>query len=353
MKIIEVLNALKSRTSIRVARRLLAQNGFPRGQGWDQIEEKLKSTKVAAKADSAGLENALKELLFVGDKNVRVYKLSNGGMVELRRKAAKLSINKSGVFATHFPASVPEKLLQSLPTQNPIAICKIETPEAIAILYSSVKIIETREKLNPSHLKANVAGYYDELIGIKQSKIQAFDAVIVSKKAPYVYCLTDAYQDSTASFRNALQATLVPIVNQIAGRKVLGKPENLFPVIDPLYKGGQGFVKTLFWTTTTSSGKHEWMRSTGQCLRDEIAHKAAMGVIGKGFTTYGLEVGWLLDEVEGYSPTPLLSILGLYRMTYEAKPQLPDASVWGCATFDELFEVLGEMMVHVHGSKIV
>lgn len=353
MTLFEVLKALKARTSIRVARRLLAQNGFPRGQGWDQIEEKLKSKKVAAKADSAGLEDALKELLFVGDKNLRVYKLSDGGMAELRRKAGKHSINQSGVFAAHFPASVPDKLLQSLPTQNPIAVHKIESSSAIAILYSSVKIVETREKLNPSQLKASFAGDYDELIGIRQSKVQAFDAIIVSKKTPHVYCLTDAYQDSTAGFRNALQSALVPIVNQIAGRKVLGKPENLFPVIDPLYKGGQGFVKTLFWTTTTSSGKHEWMRSTGQCLRDEIAHKAAMGVIGKGFTTYGLEVGWVLDEVEGYSPTPLLSIVGLYRMTYEAKPQLPDASVWGCATLDELFEVLGEMMVHLHGSKTV
>ncbi|WP_158230017.1 hypothetical protein [Sphingobium fuliginis] len=153
----EVLQALQKRASIRVARRILASNGFPKGSGWDQINEKLKDKRVAAKADYDGLQKSLRELLIVGDKNLRLFKLSSADATALRDRIATSRINQSSVFATHFPLPVPEKVLRSLPEQAPVPIAKFHSDNVVGILFSSVKVIEQREKIPASTIGCQTA----------------------------------------------------------------------------------------------------------------------------------------------------------------------------------------------------
>ncbi|WP_099185741.1 hypothetical protein [Sphingobium fuliginis] len=176
---------------------------------------------------------------------------------------------------------------------------------------------------------------------------------MMSKKSNYAYILSDAYQDASQTMRIGIQTSMADAINKFAKSKIVNSPVNLFPIIQPLYQSDSGYVKTLFWTTTTSSGKHEWMRGSGVCLRKEIAHKAAMGALSGGFATYGIELDWGLDEVEGYTPRPMLSVVGIYRMLHETKPHLGDATIWGCASLSEFEFVLKELMVHVSGSKTI
>ncbi|MGL5837022.1 MAG: hypothetical protein ACRCY3_00810 [Sphingorhabdus sp.] len=349
----DILRALQKRTSIRVARRLLAKNGFPRGSGWEQIEEKLKDKLVVAKADYNGLQNSLRELLVVGDKNIRVFKLPNADAKALRDRIAAFRINQNSVFSTHFPLPVPDSILDGLPAQSPIPVAKFQSDNLTGVLFSSVVVVEQREKILPSKVGAAIAANYDEIIGIRKVKIQTFDALLMSKKNSYVYILSDAHQDQSQVMCHGLQSGMANAVNKFAASKVINNSVNLFPIIQPLYESESGFVKTLFWTTTTSSGKHEWMRGSGVCLREEIAHKAAMDALGGGFMTYGIELEWGLDEVEGYTPRPMLSVVGIYRMLHEAKPHLGDAAVWGCASLSEFEYVLKELMVHLNGSKTI
>lgn len=349
----EVLQALQNRASIRVARRLLAANGFPKGSGWEQITEKLKDKAVAAKADYVGLQDSLRELHIVGDKNIRIFKMSNTDAKALRDRIATSRINHSGVFATHFPLPVPNNILHGLPPQSPVPVAKFQSANVTGILFSSVMVVEQREKLPPATVGAKIAADYEEIIGVKKVKIQTFNALIMSNKKNYAYITSDAYQDQSQSMRIGLQSAMANAINKFAKSKVINTPFNLFPIIQPLYDSDSGFVKTLLWTTTTSSGKHEWMRGSEVCLREEIAHKAAMGALGGGFSTYGIELEWGLDEVEGYTPRPMLSVMGIYRMLHETKPVLGDATVWGCASLSEFEFVLKELMVHVSGSKTI
>lgn len=349
----DILQALQKRASIRVSRRLLAANGFPKGSGWEQITEKLKDKHVAAKADYVGLQDALRELLIVGDKNIRIFKLTNADAKALRDRIAASRINQNSVFTTHFPLPVPDNILHGLPAQAPIPVAKFQSPNVAGVLFSSVMVVEQREKILAAKVGAALAADYEEIIGVKKVKIQTFDALMMSNKSNYAYILTDAYQDQSQLMRLGLQSAMTNAVNKFAKAKVINGSVNLFPIIQPLYESDTGFVKTLFWTTTTSSGKHEWMRGSGVCLREEIAHKAAMGALGGGFMTYGIELEWGLEEVEGYTPRPMLSVVGIYRMLHETKPHLGDATVWGCASLSEFEFVLKELMVHVSGSKTI
>lgn len=349
----DVLKALQKRASIRVSRRLLAANGFPKGSGWDQISEKLKDKSVAAKADYAGLQASLRELLIVSDKNIRVFKLTNAAATALRDRIAASRINQNSVFATHFPLPVPDNILHGLPAQAPIPVAKFQSDSVVGVLFSSIMVVEQRETILAAKVGAALAADYEEIIGIKKVKVQTFDALMMSKKTNYLYVLSDAHQDQSQTMRIGLQSGMANAINNFAKSKIVNDPVNLFPIIQPLYESDSGFVKTLFWTTTTSSGKHEWMRGSGVCLREEIAHKAAMGALGGGFMTYGVELEWGLDEVEGYTPRPILSVVGIYRMLHETKPQLGDATVWGCASLSEFEFVLKELMVHVSGKKTI
>ncbi len=349
----QILEALEKRCSIRVARRILAANGFPKGSGWEQIREKLKDTVVASKADFPGLQSALREILITADKSVRIFELDATRIATLRSKVAAHNIQQSGVFATHFPLPVPDNILTNLPPQAPVPVAKIQTASLTGILFSSVRVIDIRERLNAAQFGGNMPSGFDEVIGIKKVKVQTFDAVLVSKSLPYAYVLTDAYQDSSQTMRRVLQVTVADAFNNLVGSTVLSSPVNLLPTVAPLYTSGTGEVKNLLYITTTSSGKAEWMRGSGNCLRNESGHQAGMAVIGAGFQPYGIELEWPLDEVEGYVPRPFLSILGQYRMTYETNPRLEDATVWGCATLSELEFVLKELMLPICGSKAV
>lgn len=349
----QILDALEKRCSIRVARRILASNGFPKGSSWEQIREKLKDTVVASKADFPGLQSALREILIANEKSVRIFDLDAARIATLRSAINSHSIQQSGVFATHFPLPVPDNILTSLPVQPPVPVAKIQTPNVTGILFSSVRVIDLRERLNAAQFGGNLPSGFDEVIGIKKVKVQTFDAVLLSKNLPYAYVLTDAYQDASQTMRRVLQNSVADAVNNIVGSSVLSVPANLLPAVSPLYGSGTGEVKNLLYITTTSSGKTEWMRGSGNCLRNELGHQAGMAVIGTGFQPYGIELEWPLDEVEGYVPRPFLSILGQYRMTYEVNPRLEDATVWGCATLSELEFVLKELMLPICGTKAV
>jgi hypothetical protein len=348
----QLFDALQKRTSMRVVRRVLAKNGFPRGQGWDQVKEKLKDKRIAAKADYQGLQDGLRELLIAGDKAVRVFKLSRANAASLRAAVSKLKIAQTNEFSKHFPYPVPDSVLLNLPPQPAVPVAKFHGAQGEGILFSSLNIIEIRERLTAAQLGATAAAY-DEVIGIKKVKFQTFDALIVSKTKDYAYVLTDAHLDTTQGTRRALQSNVREAVNSMVGSKVLAKPVNLLPFIEPIYNSNDGLVKRLHYTTTTESGRQEWMRGSGNCLRAELSHKAGMQALSGAFKGYAIEIEYPLQEVEGYTPRPLVSILGLYRMTYELDPAVDDATIWGCATIAEFEQTLAELMYHVSGSKSI
>jgi hypothetical protein len=352
MKHKALIDAFETRASMRVARRILAQYGFPRGQGWEAIKDKLAQVGILSKADFQGLENGLSELLVAGDKGLRVFKLSPAEAALLRSKVASLKIDPTNVFVKHFPYPAPDVVMQSLPPQPMLPISKFSGAHCTGLLFSSVNFIDVRERLTAAQIGPN-ASKYDEVIGIKKVKLQTFDSLVISRRFDYAYVLTDAHLDTTQGTQQALHSNVHGAVNGIAGSNVLGRPINFLPLVDPIYNSNAGLVRRLHYTTTTESGRQEWMRGSGNCLRTELSHKAGMAALSGSFKGYAIEVEYPLDEVNGYTPRPLLSIPGLYRMTYEMNPQLIDATLWGCANIMELETTLAELMVHVSGTKSV
>lgn len=347
-----LFDALEKRSSLNVSRRVLAQNGFPRGIGWAQIRDKLKDSTVEAKADYGGLRNGLRSLLTASNKTVRVYKIDKADRATFEKKFADLKIDHTGEFAKAFPYPVPDNVLASMALQPTNVVSKSDMLQARGLLLSSVHIINVREELTAGQIGAT-ASKYDEVFGIRTIKFQTFDTVLLSKNNPYIYVLTDSHTNHTVESLRALQSSTKDKINKILGKNALKKPENLFPTIETIYNSKEGVVRRLHYTTTTGAGKQEWMRGHASCLREELAHKAGMTALSGKYSGYALDVEWELSEVEGYLPTPSLGLHGAYRITYDPKPKVTEAIVRGCANQSELQFVLQKLMEHLAGvSKI-
>ena len=338
-----LFEALESRTNLTVARRVLADNDFPRGVGWKQIREKLSDAKVEAAADFDGLRDGLRGLITSNDKTLRIYKIDAADRTKFEKKFEDAKVDKTSEFAKAFPYPITDGVLAALPPQPTEIISKYNGSACRGLILSSVHIVDVREKLTPKQVGAN-ASQYDEVYGIRSIKYQTFDTVLISKKHPYIFILTDTHFNQTIGTTLALQSSCKKKINSFLGKKALSKAENIFPSIGNLYNSKEGVVRRLHYTTTTGAGKQEWMRGQGSCLRDELAHKAGMTALSGQYTGYAIDVEWELDEENGYIPKPTLGIHGAYRITYEVTPEITDASVRGCADQSELRFLIEKLM---------
>lgn len=338
-----LFDALESRTNLTIARRVLAYNDFPRGVGWQQIRDKLSDAEVQAAADFDGLRDGLREMITSNDKTLRIYKIDPADRANFEKKFEDEKVDKSNEFAKAFPYPIADSVLANLQPQPAQIVSKYDGSRCRGLILSSIHIVNVREPITPNQVGVSVS-QYDEIYGIKSIKYQTFDTVLISKKNPYIYVLTDTHFNQTVGTTMALHSSCKKKINSLIGKKALDKPENLFPTIGKLYNSQEGVVRRLHYTTPTGAGKQEWMRGQDSCLRDELAHKAGMTALSGQYTGYAIDVEWELDEENGYTPLPILGIHGSYRITYAVSPEITDASVRGCADQSELRFLIEKLM---------
>lgn len=348
----QLLDTFKKRISYVTARRVLAKYKFPKATGWVALAEKLNDPTINSAVDHAGLGVGLAEMLVSTDKTVRVYKVTSKDAQALRNLVSNWIVDKTLVFSQPFPAEAHSSVVAQLKPQLPQVVSKFSGSLGSGLLLSCLSIIDVRERLSPSQAGVPL-GTYDEIFGIKKLKLQTFDAVMVSNNNDYVYVLTDNHYDVTQSTRAMLNSNVSNEINRLLGTNALSDAVNLKKYIEKIYNSGRGAVKRLHYTTMTSSGKQEWMRGNGNCLRQELGHKAGMTALSGAFQSYGISVQFDLPKSYGYVPRPELAIIGSYRMTYEPNPVINNAAISGCANIEELEATLSELMVHLIGTKTI
>lgn len=344
-----LLSAIERKLPFRDAKRLLAANGLPTGLSWRAIYDKLKSSKVAAKADYSGLRADFVRALAVSEKAARAYVLEDDKFLMLQSWAETVRPNQKKLITSRFPYLLSDAELSSAPDAEPRLISKFSTGIATYLVFSSVRRQRIRERLPVSMFPDTLPAAYEEIYGIKEYRGQTFETLVIPRSGNHVFSLIEFPDGTTQETRRAAHALLRNKVNALVGVDVLDSIVNLYPLMKPIYNCDAGKIKRLSYTTRTDSEKRERMRQSGVCLREEIGHKSGIKALGNEIEAYDLGVVWVLPNEGAYLPKVELDIVGTYRMTYDTNPLLIDAVVSRCVRVEEFEEILSTLIQALEG----
>ncbi len=340
----KLLGSLEERVPFRIARRILVASGFPSGQGWDAIKEKLSQPSVAAKADFEELDDLYRQTLISTEKAVRVFDLSAAGKSKLQNALEdRLTKDSSESFTDDYPYCVSNDILTEFDPSKLIVVGKEEIDDAVWYLLSSIHVIRSRIEIPLENLTGLSDQQFDEVYGIHVERKQSFDAVRLPKDGNRIFVLVDEAAYATADQVRGAFSKVRKLVKDGASSDLLKKPRNLFPLIDKLYDDDDLDVIEFNHTSTDTSMRHEKMRGRTLCLRQADFHKSGMEGVGGKTDAFGIGVGWDFDSVGRIPAKPELRILGGYSITHEKTPKIKAAHIGKCATVDETGHVLSIM----------
>ena len=275
-----------------------------------------------------------------GDKYVRFYDVEEKVVGSFYSNIAEMEVEES-VFSRSFPYSVTGKELASVEANTPI-LCSIEKfSSGIALIYSSNREHQIRERIDTDSMSAVVSKAFEgyaQVIGVKAIRKQAFDVIWVPNNGGPIEIRVDAQACHFFDIATATHEVLRQEFNNLVKKNVLGKPLNLFSAIKNLYdEEGEGGVVEMAFMAGTASHKHETMRKSRTCLRKEKFHEAGVVALDGDIHPHLISIVWSYPFTVDHVSYPELDLRGAYRIVDQLEPTVYDAHIrraWGFADFD-------------------
>jgi len=337
MKLGGLLQGMRQRVPWSVAGRILKELDLPRGQGWERTVERLMDGNYKKQAILDALEMALIEHIIYGEKLVRVYDLAKGEKESLIKDLENVKTPETN-FSKNFPqALAPEELATGSPI--PTLVSVQERNDSICAVFGSVRTMQSREPVSMEEMPEGSRGIFerfDEVVGIKHIKYEAFDIVLVSRHSPRVIVLVDHPDGAPKENGLGIHLVVPRQLTEIVEYDYFTKPVNLFPLINAMYKTkGEGNVVELAFGTTTASLKHEKMRRQNTCLRDETYHKGGKAALRTQIEPHRLSINWKRALPSGASSIPELSLNTTSATAASPHPALFEAEIRRCMGADD------------------
>lgn len=345
-KISDIARTMRTRMPWPVGRKILVENGFSRGQGWEQTVEKLRSAKHTNVDD---LEMALREHTLCGEKLTGFYRVDSGS-IERAREAVLAAKIDATPFSLAYPASLSEDELAVQP--NRFVLTAVEAnDDGIAAVFSSVRVVTVREEIEPEDVPNSASGIFDDyeqIIGLKTVRFQAFDVVSLPHKGTLADVRVDFPPGTHQDVALAAHARTLDAFHEIVGENLLEAPVNLFPLIDHIYNDPkEGIVVELGFGTTTASLKHEKMRRKLLDLREEQYHKGGKAALKSPIEPFRLSVTWKRSIGEGLFSTPELSVNSNSRAAGVEHPTIDNVIIRKCIGQDDYEFVRSRIEYHL------
>lgn len=338
MEISDIARTMSARMPWPVGRKILAEVGLPRAQGWEKTIALFSDEKkdYSAKLDEA--VDALVEHHLCGEKLVSLFQLDAETKAILLTKAAELTPPESALKDV-YPVYLTPNDLEVAPNK-PTLIAVEETSVGIGVVFSSARVVTVRELLDPNDFKDGLNSDYEEIYGLKHQRHQAMDIVWIPKQGNFAEIRIDFPDGMHRDVGAAAQAQVATAFSMLVGVSALEHAQNLFPLIGKMYNSQyEGTVVELAFGTTTASNKHEKMRRRGLCLREETYHMAGKAALDTPIEPYRLSIVWKLPIGRDKFSGPELSLNSTSRSS--AQPFLTQAIVRNClgyADFDHVKE---------------
>lgn len=328
----DLARTMGARMPWSVGRKVLVENGLPRGRGWHQTTEKLRKAGEETAAHIDELSLALREHTLCGEKLSTFYNIDPKVLEHVRANLALIEV-KDNAFARAFPAIL---LDDELSVQlNGFILTAVEgTEDGVGVVFSSARVITVREEIEPSEISDGVSGIldeYDKLIGLKTVRFQAFDVVWVPHDGTLVDVRIDYPEGTHHDVSLAAHARAVDAFHNLMDESILDQPVNLFPLIDRIYNDpSEGTVVELGFGTTTASLKNEKMRRKQLDLREEQYHKGGKAALKSPIEPFRLSVTWNRKAGGGIVSTPELSVNSSARAAGGANPTIESVVIRKC-----------------------
>lgn len=349
LSISETAKSMKSRIPWPVAQKIFAVNEVGRSQGWDKTVEKLTKHGNFPQNKAEALELALKEHILVGEKISTFYEVDDQSIEKLRESLANAKVPES-TYRAVYPNSLSDNQLDA--EKFGLTLVAIEqNDDGIGAVFSSVRVLTSREPLEASDFPPEAAHLFDdfdEIVGMKITRVQAFDVIWVPSIGNHVEVRIDyprgAQQDvSAAALVNALKE-----FHSIVGSDILHEKVNLFPLIDRMYFDSiEGSVVEIGFGTTTASLKHEKMRRKGLSLRNEKYHKGGSAALQTPIQPFRLSIVWKRQIDQDLFSTPELSLHSTSRASMSTNPIMTSVIIQKCMGLDDYQFVRSRIAHHL------
>ncbi|WP_376959642.1 hypothetical protein ABNQ39_06970 [Azospirillum sp. A26] len=335
--------SMMDRMDWRVGGNVLRYSGLRPSHGWLGTIAKFRNAarKLAiGQKEGRRLYSVYRENLACGDRYIRFYDVSEQQRKALIQWALNLNIEAS-VFSRAFPYMLTEAQLGSIEPNKSLVSAVEEYSTGYAVFFAANRVHHVRERIDTDKMTATVSKVfeqYDEVIGVKVTRKQAMDVVWLPKSHGPIEVRIDVQACPIVETSMSAHEDIRQIVNASFGVNILKTPVNLFPSIKKLYDSPkEGTVVEMAFLTGTASIKHETMRKTGKCLREEKFHEAGVDALEGDIRAYLISITWPHQFGSDYHSFPEANLRGTSRLLDELAPKLHDLSIrraWGLADFD-------------------
>ncbi len=344
----EIIERMYERMPWTIARRVLEENKVARSMGWERTKQSLLEDPGPYLDKGEALFNDLQEHTLCGEKLLRIYEVKDDQLRSLRDAVLELSLPESDA-KSRYPLSLTSTQIAGTPIgHTPIAIHRYDT--GTALVFSTVRVVITREPVDTSEFPEATAGLlsqYDELVGLKNRRLQGMDVLWIPNDGQYVEVRVDFPKILPASLAEHAQTSIRFAIGKLLKVDYLHSSVNLFPLIDRMYRtDNEGLVVEFAFGTTTASTKHERMRRTSLSLRDEDYHKGGIAALdGSPISPFKLSIEWERELGENVVSKPELNLHSTSRQTLGQQGFLVDAVVRNCVGMDD-FEFVRDRIYH-------
>lgn len=332
MTLERIVGDMATRMPWDVGQAVFAIANLKKGHGWDRTVQRYKGVQ-GTEEQSAQMAELLRQHLLCGEKLSRFYEVSPADLTKLRKAVEGLTVGKSD-FADAYPLLLTDAQIAASFPQPHKLIAIEKNDDGLAIVFGSSRAILLRETLDKSDLPEealDALSGYDQLVGVKLAKLQAIDIVWIPHTGTTVDVRVDYPKGMHQDVAGVAHERVRELLAQLVGFDALSTPVNLFPLINQLYqKSNEGTVVELAFGTTTASLKHEKMRRSGDCLRDEKYHLGGKAALASPIEPYRLSVQWDVAVGTDVTSRPELSLHGSSRVAMGSVPTLMDAVFRRC-----------------------
>ncbi len=327
----DIINSIRRRIPWTIAQKIFRKHSVPTSQGWDRTISKLSEFNIDSEI-LEDLKSALTEHLLCGDKAVSFYSHPKGTAAQYSNLANNFQIPENE-FSKNYPFLIPENKYPSAPLG--VHLAAIEHLEnGVAFVFSSIRETRIREPIDVDGLSAKLQSDfsdYDELVGIKVKKTQAFDVVWFSTLDDVVIHLVDSPRGTSHENTRMAQFLLMKAFREQVSNLIGGQIQNFFPAIQKVYSNSnEGMVVELAFSTTTGSLKNEKMRRKKSDLRQEVYHRGGKQALTTPIEPYMVSVMWKRKVSDDVFSNPEISLIGNTRSAASGNPTLDTANIYKC-----------------------
>lgn len=348
INVLDTLKSLRSRTPWPVARRMLQQIGVERSKGWDLTLERADTSLEKFESKEDDILQALRMHAISGEKLASFYEVDAETMEQIRLKAAEI-VPPSSPFSEIYPVALSEKALKEM--RAGLVLAAVErTDSGTGLVFASARVVTVREPIILSSLDGDLAAElddYEEIIGVKTVRFQAFDVVWIPDEGSTIDVRVDFPEGTLGEVALAARKLSVQAFETAVG-VALPEPTNMFALIDRMYgDSSEGIVVELGFGTTTASIKREKMRRKKLDLRNETYHKGGKAALSTPIEPFKVSIIWRRSLGPKLFSEPELSLNSNSRAAGSTDPVLDRVVIRKCMGNDDFDYVRSRIAHHL------